>query len=321
MPRKAVRIFLLVALFELFFSLPVQATEVGRFEEVEGRVEFLKKGELPAAAAQQGEPLNLGDMVRTKSGARAVIRFVDDTLLTIAPESRVVIQEYLFDADKSHRRAVLKVLQGLVGAVVPRLLTGDNPSFLMETHTASMGVRGTEWYAQLSPQATDIYTVAGSLEIRNRNARVGGKVITQAMQYTRVTATEPPTFPVAFSKESLRFLKQQLSPGISGSSAPNDAVSSFQPQAGLLLSFWGDRTGILTDFQLLDRNLAGTLRESNLSDFLAVNLTMPPRLDALVSNRDFRPGRRDIMDRFDNRDININPGTIVTPGLRPGLRR
>lgn len=101
MPRKAVRIIILFTLFELLFFLPAQAAEVGRFAEVEGRVDSLKKGELPAVAAQSGEPLAMGDVVRTKSGARAVIRFVDDTLLTIAPESRIIIQEFLFDSQKS----------------------------------------------------------------------------------------------------------------------------------------------------------------------------------------------------------------------------
>lgn len=321
MPRKALRIIILFILVELLFFLPAQAAEVGHFEEVEGRVEFLRKGELPAEAAKQGEPLALGVMVRTKSGARAVIRFMDDTLLTIAPESRVVIQEYLFDTGKSHRRAVLKLLQGLVLAVVPRVLLRENPNFLMETHTASMGVRGTEWYVQLTPQATDIYTVAGSLEVRNNDAQVAGKVITQAMQYTRVALASPPTPPVAFTQESLHLLKQQLSPGVSGSLAPIDAVSSCRPQPGLLSSFLGDRPGILTDFQLLDRNLAGTLREANLADRLAINLTVPPRLDGLISDRDLRPGRRDILDRFNRTDIISSPGLIATPGLRPGLRR
>jgi hypothetical protein len=312
--RKALRISILLALFELLFFLPAQAAAVGRFVEVEGRVDLLKQGQLPALAAQTGEPLAMGDVVRTKSGSRALIRFVDDTLLTIAPESRVIIQEFLFDAGKSYRRAVLKVLQGLVRVVAPRVLWGDNPSFLLETHTASMGVRGTEWYAQLTPQATDIYTVAGSLEVRNFDPQVPGKVVTQAMQYTRVTFTEPPTLPVAFSQESLHLLKQQLSPG---SSSTGETISSFRPQPGLLVSFFGEQApGIFTDFQLLDRNLAGTLRESNLADRLAGGLSVPPRLDSLISNRDLRPGRRDILDRFVKPNGIVNPGIIVIPGLR-----
>lgn len=216
---------------------------------------------------------------------------------------------------------MLKVLQGLVRAVVPRLVLGDNPTFLMETHTATMGVRGTEWYAHLTPQATDVYTVAGSLEVRNRDAQVTGKVITQAMQYTRVTLTAPPTLPVAFSQESLHLLQRQLSPGVSGSSSSNDPISSFRPHPGLLLAFLGDYpSGILSDFQLLDRNLAGTLRGSNLADRLSTSLTVLPRLDSFISDRDLRPGRRDILNRFDIRDITINPGKIVTPGLNPGIR-
>jgi FecR protein len=321
-PRKAVRIIILFALLELVFSLPAKAAAVGRFVEVEGRVDLLKQGQLPAVAARAEDPLAVGDVVRTKSGSRAVIQFVDDTLLTIAPESRVIIQEFLFDSQKSYRRAVLKVLQGLVRTVTPRLMNGNTPNFLLETHTSVMGVRGTEWYAHLSPQATDIYTVTGSLEVRHLNPQVPGKVITRAMQYTRVTLTSPPTPPVAFSPESLNLLKQQLSPGASNASSPGDAISSCRPQTGLLVSFFGDQApGVLADYQLLDRNLLGSLRESNLADRLISGISMPPRLDSLISDRNLRPGRRDILDRFIKLNIIINPGSIVTPGFRPGIRK
>jgi len=185
-----------------------------------------------------------------------------------------------------------------------------------------MGVRGTEWYAHLSPQATDIYTVTGSLEVRNLNPQVPGKVITQAMQYTRVTFTSPPTPPVVFSPESLNLLKQQLAPGASSASSPqNEAISSFRPQPGLLVSFFSDQPlGALSDYRLLDRNLLSSLRDSNLADRLLSGISLPPRLDSFISDRTLRPGQRDILDRFTRPHIIITPGSIVTPGFKPGFR-
>jgi hypothetical protein len=65
----------------------------------------------------------------------------------------------------------------------------------------------------------------------------------------------------------------------------------------------------------------GSLRESNLADRLISGISMPPRLDSLISDRNLRPGRRDILDRFIKLNITINPGSIVTPGFRPGIRK
>jgi hypothetical protein len=55
--RKALRIIILLALFELLFFLPAQAAAVGHFVEVQGRVDLLKQGHLPAVAAQTGVPV------------------------------------------------------------------------------------------------------------------------------------------------------------------------------------------------------------------------------------------------------------------------
>lgn len=317
MRLKAVRIIILFSFLQLVLFLPADAAQVGRFLEVEGRVDLLKRGQLPASAVKAGDLLEVEDVVRTKSQSRALIQFVDDTTLVIAPESRVAVSEYVFDAGKSHRRAVVRVLQGLVRAVVPRLFDGDRPNFLMETHTAVMGVRGTEWYAHLLPHATDVYTVAGSLVVRNLDERVPGEVVTQVMQYTRVGLKSAPTPPVAFSMEDLNILKKQLSPGLTPSSG---AGSLSGHVSGPLLSSLGDfKLGILTDYRYLDRNFLGSLRDSNVGDRVSVNLSIPPRVASFRSELHFKPGGRNfILDRTIRDRLPINPGIR---SFRPDIRK
>jgi hypothetical protein len=289
------------------FFLPAKAAQVGRFLEVEGKVDLLKQGQLPAIAIKAGDLLEVEDVVRTKSQSRALILFVDDTTLATAPESRVTVNEFSFDAGKSHRRAVLRVVQGLVRAVVPRVLYEDTPTFFMETRTAAMAVRGTEWYAHLLPHATDIYTVTGSLEVRNLNEQILGVVITKTINYTRVNFNLPPTPPTAFSLEDINFLKKQLSSGV-GSSSSSEPESSTRFVAGPAALFLRNAApGLLSNYHLLNLNLLGSFRESNFLDRLSGGISMPPHLTTLIGERDLLPGRRDnFLGRITRPSLPIN---------------
>ncbi|MFZ2088854.1 MAG: FecR domain-containing protein, partial [Desulfobaccales bacterium] len=109
--------------------LAAQAGPVGSFVKVEGAVDLLKGGKVPAVAVKAQDKVDVGDAVRTKSQSRAQIRFVDDTVLTIAPDSRVTIEEYMFNAAKSERKAVLDVARGLVHTAVEKVYPKDSPDF------------------------------------------------------------------------------------------------------------------------------------------------------------------------------------------------
>ncbi len=151
-----------------------------------------------------------GDAVRTKSLSRAQIQFVDDTVLTLAPESRVAIDEYIYDAAKSKRQATVELFRGLAHFVVAKILQAE-PDFIMKTHTGVLGVRGTRWYAQLTPLHTDIYNEEGKTEVHNLFPEVPGKVTLTGMEFTRVGINLPPTLPLPITKDDLLQLRVQFS--------------------------------------------------------------------------------------------------------------
>jgi hypothetical protein len=95
--RNYVWVSLLLICLVALVPLAVQAAPAGTFIEVEGTVDLLKGGKVPAMPVKVGGAVEVGDVVRTKSQSRAQIKFVDDTILTIAPESGITIEEYMFD--------------------------------------------------------------------------------------------------------------------------------------------------------------------------------------------------------------------------------
>ncbi len=207
----------------LVFALPleVQAAAVGVFTQVEGRVDVLKAGKLPAVPVNLRDEVEKGDIVRTKSQSRAQITFIDETTLTIAPSSRVAIEDYLFDAAKGQRNGVLQIFYGMVETTVSKILQTEKPDFTVKTHTAVLGVRGTKWFTALLPASTDVYNESGRLCVSNLFPEVAGEECLGTMEFTQVGINVPPRKREPFTREQLNLLRQQIRTGLTpGAAAP-----------------------------------------------------------------------------------------------------
>ncbi len=215
MRQKVMSLALVASLvLALAFPLAAQAAPVGHFNHVEGYVDLLRQGKLPAAGAKVQEGVDGGDVVRTKSRSRAVIQFVDDTTVTVAPESRVAIADYVFDPARSERRAVLRVFRGLVHTVVTRLMQTAPPDFVTETFTAELGVRGTEWYTLIKPNATLIFLIKGLMEVKSSDPKIPATFTLQAGQFMTVKLGQVPGPIRAITPADLDLLKKLMYTGV-----------------------------------------------------------------------------------------------------------
>ena len=205
---------------------PAPAASVGHLTQVEGRVDLLKGGKLPAAAAKLGDPLEQGDVLRTKSLSKAQITFIDDTVITISPESRIAIEEYMFDSSKGKRNAVLQLFQGMALAVVSKIFKVEQPDFLLKTNTAIMGVRGTEVGIRLGANDSTFLNFQGLTRVANIFPEVSGDLFRKAakvaysfgkgyvdlkdMQGTTVARGLPPTVPYGLTNQDRQMFMHQL---------------------------------------------------------------------------------------------------------------
>jgi hypothetical protein len=217
MPLRS-RTFLTVvlSLLALFLALSPQAAAaaVGRFTQVEGRVDLLKGGKLPAISVKSEDPVELGDIVRTKSLSKAQLTFVDNSVVTISPESRLAIEQYLFDPAKGKRNAVLQLFQGLAYLVVSKLHKVEEPDFVVKTHTAIMGIRGTEVGIRLAPNSSTFLNFKGRTCVNNAYPEVAGTVCLNAMQGTAVQMGLPPTLPFEITAEDRKMFMNHLATGV-----------------------------------------------------------------------------------------------------------
>ncbi len=192
-----------------------QAAAVGRFTLVEGQVDMLKHGQVPGAPAKLNDGVEPGDVIRTKSKAKAQVKFVDDSVVTLAPESRIAVADFTFDAASGERHAVLRFFKGVLHTLISSRLRVQEPDFLMETHTAVLGVRGTETYTLLLPSATVACLINGLLEVRSNNPQIPASLALKGMEFTMIPLDQGPRPPKDITPAMLEMLKSLMSTGLS----------------------------------------------------------------------------------------------------------
>jgi hypothetical protein len=226
MKREYLLSVITLIVLALILSSGAMAAVVGRFVKVEGQVDVLKQGKLPAVPAKPQDPVEPGDVIRTKSQARAQVRFVDDTLMTLAPESRLAVSDYVFEPSSRARRAVLKFFKGLMHLVITRQLQLEEPDFIVQTLTAVIGERGTESYTLQKPNSTLVYLIDGLLGVSSSNLKIPAMLMLGPMQYTEVVRDQAPGPAQRLTPADVRMLRKLMETGV-----PDSA--RFQPPGGL----------------------------------------------------------------------------------------
>ncbi len=229
-------IMALVLAYGSILPAAAQAAVVGRLTEVQGRVDLLKGGKLPATPVQKDATLETGDVLRSKAFSRAQITLIDDSVITLSPQSRLAIDEFVYNASQKKRQAVIEIFQGLAHVLVNKLFKAGEPDFVVKTHTAVTGVRGTDFGIRLQANSTTILNFSGVTQVANIFPEVGGldrkihhvafsfgppgsanSVILHNMQGTSVAWGLPPTLPFTITGEDMKtFMKQLGGPVLKG---------------------------------------------------------------------------------------------------------
>ncbi len=213
--QKVFRFALLIlVLMAVAAPLAVHAAAVGRFTEVRGEVDVLKRGKIPGIPVKFADTVEPGDVIRTKNKAKAQLTMVDDSVITLAPESRLAVADYVYKPASGERHAVVRLFRGLAHTVVRRVIQTEEPDFIMETHTAIIGVRGTNWYTLLMPGFTSLYVGQGLLGASSNNPAIPALALVRSMEFTMIPMGGQPYLPRRMTPEMLRSLENLMDTGL-----------------------------------------------------------------------------------------------------------
>ena len=128
---------------------------VGAQAQVAGEVEFSRgmgfaqmPGQTPRTLGK-GLQLREGDRLTTADGASAIIRMQDGTRMTVRPNSELVLSQYQFKENAQDNSMLMQLVRGGFRAVTG-LISKNSPSAArVQTNTATIGIRGTDFDARL----------------------------------------------------------------------------------------------------------------------------------------------------------------------------
>ncbi|PIQ38898.1 MAG: hypothetical protein COW58_14700, partial [Thalassolituus sp. CG17_big_fil_post_rev_8_21_14_2_50_53_8] len=128
-----------------------------RAAELAGHI-IMVKGDVTAQAAD-GSSRNLkrrdeiypSDTIRTGTGSRVQIRFIDNALLALQENSQLSIHAYQqADADGKGGKVLMELVEGGFRTLTGSIGKGNKEAYRVDTPVASIGIRGTLYSALLA---------------------------------------------------------------------------------------------------------------------------------------------------------------------------
>jgi len=192
---------LAIAILLLSFRLTDAAAGVGTVTEQTGPTEIVRKRQ--SLPSQRGSTVEMNDTVIT-ARARAELTFEDRTLVKITEQSKLIIDDFVYDPRQGTGKLAIKMALGTARYASGQVAKNSPQNVSVQTPTATVAVRGTDFSMTvdelgrsmivLLPSCDQNSCVTGAIEVFNDAGRV---MLTQAYQATVVTSlSTPPGQPV-----------------------------------------------------------------------------------------------------------------------------
>jgi hypothetical protein len=119
---------------------------------------------------KNGMDILKGDEIITKKKTRIQVMLNDDTVITIGPDSSFSFLDYFFDGSKKStvkmqaNRCFFRSVTGKIGKIAPK-------RFKVKTNLATIGIRGTDFSAQIGSTSSSYICNRGEITLHFSNIR------------------------------------------------------------------------------------------------------------------------------------------------------
>ena len=127
---------------------PVYASAtIATVQKVSGVAAIVRQGQ--AMSATVGLEIWENDTLRTGPDGSIGVKFSDDTLLSLGPDSTLFIDKFLFAPREGKYSIVLRMIKGTAAYLSGLICKLSPDSAHFETPTASIGIRGTKFVVRV----------------------------------------------------------------------------------------------------------------------------------------------------------------------------
>jgi len=131
----------------VFLLLPIfcnaSDAPVGSVNKLKGTASIIRQNQV--IPAQIGEKIFIRDSLKTGPDGSLGMIFKDDTLLSIGPQSEIIISEFLFSPAEGKLSIVTRLLRGTAAYLTGIIAKLSPESVRFETPVANIGIRGTKF--------------------------------------------------------------------------------------------------------------------------------------------------------------------------------
>jgi len=193
--------YLLLATSILLISLSQTSwASVGRVVEQTGPTEIVRNKK--SLSSSVNTPVEMLDTIVT-ARAKAKLEFVDKTTVNITEQSKILIDDFVYDPKAGSGKLAMKMVQGTARYASGQIAKNSPQNVNITTPTAAVAVRGTDFsmtvdelgrsLIMLLPSCDQKSCVTGSISVSNDAGEV---ILDVAYQVTIVTSlSSPPTAP------------------------------------------------------------------------------------------------------------------------------
>ena len=119
---------------------------------------------------ERGDAVAANNTISTDAQGRAAFRFVDDTRLSVGPNSSVRLDKFVFDGDAGPSSFVIRATKGVLRFSTGR---GEHEAYRIQTPAATIGVRGTDFDVKIDGEEVRVSVTDGEVVLCPNRGRAG----------------------------------------------------------------------------------------------------------------------------------------------------
>lgn len=179
---------------------------IGTVLEVEGTAVLQSARDGSRSAVKLDAPVRLNDTITTGPGARIFILFIDDTELTLSENTRLTVDEYVFDPDDGQdNKARFSILQGAFKYVSGLIAKSrKTPDVEFNTHFGSIGIRGTDFWSGSTEGKYGVFVNEGAVNVVTDG---GNAIVGKGLGTNIASRREAPTKPTQWGEARLNIAR------------------------------------------------------------------------------------------------------------------
>lgn len=195
---------------------------VGKIVAVTGNAFIEHNGE--SHPLEVGSPVYKGAILVTGSDAHVEVRFNDDTMLSQSANSKVSIDNFVFNDPGDSPSILLNLTEGALRTITGKIAEENPENFEVKSPLATLGIRGTDFILSSSPSAGDrivLNQISDNhiLIVRDENGNI--RYLNDPGAYVAVKIDSPISSVGFFTPEQIEKLLQDTP----FTSLPNNGIS------------------------------------------------------------------------------------------------